>query len=188
MNQFCAALIWVLLSVYSKTHFGVPENQYGLIPATNAIMVVLFQALVTRRTKKFPPLPVLAVGSFIYTLAVTSIAFGTGFWSFWTSMIVMTIGELMLMPTSSTYTANMAPADMRGRYMSIYGLTWAVAQGLGPLFGGILSDNISPRAPWFGGGVFGLVAVTAFVALSIQAVKASRSTAVLDAEAGPNNQ
>ena len=41
----------------------------------------------------------------------------------------------MLMPTSTTYAANLAPADMRGRYMSIYGLTWGVAQGVGPVMG-----------------------------------------------------
>lgn len=168
MNQICAALIWVLLGVHAKTNFGVTENLYGFIPMTNALMVVLFQALVTRRTKKFPALPVLAVGSLLYATAVTSVAFGTGFFGFWMSMVIMTVGELMLMPTSTTYVANLAPVDMRGRYMSIYSLTWGVAQGIGPLMGGLLSDTYGPSTPWFFGGLAGALAVSAFTVLAVR--------------------
>lgn len=166
MTQMCATMIWVLLSVHAKSQYGVPENLYGLIPATNAIMVVTLQALVTRQTKKHAPLPVLAAGTLIYAAACASVALGRGFWGFWASMIIMTIGELMLMPTSTTYTANLAPADMRGRYMSIYGLTWNAAYGIGPLLGGLLNDHIGPSATWYGGGLIGLAAFTAFLVLS----------------------
>ena len=83
LNQVCAALIWVLLGVHAKTNFGVTENLYGFIPMTNALMVVLLQALVTRQTKNRNPLPVLALGSLFYAVAVTSVAFGRGFWGFW---------------------------------------------------------------------------------------------------------
>jgi MFS family permease len=166
LNQVCAALIWVLLAVHAKTNYGVPENLYGFIPMTNALMVVLLQALVTRHTRSRSPLPVLALGSLLYAAATFSIAAGRGFWGFWISMVIMTVGELILMPTATTYTANRAPADMRGRYMSIFGLTWGVAQGIGPLTGGYLSDTLGPSAPWLGGGVVGMAAVTAFVVLA----------------------
>ncbi len=165
LTQMCAALIWVLLSVHANVYYGVPENQYAFIAGTNAIMVVVFQAFVTRRTKRYPHLPVLAVGSLIYAAAVLLIGLSASFLGFWTAMVVMTAGELMLMPTSTTYTANIAPVNMRGRYMSIYGLTWNVAQGIAPLAGGFLSDTISPSAPWFAGSVVGLVAVVAFAVL-----------------------
>ncbi len=171
LNQICAALIWVLLGVHAKTNYGVTENLYGFIPMTNAVMVVALQALVTRQTKRRAPLPVLALGSLFYAVAVSSVAFGRGFWGFWFSMVIMTFGELMLMPTSTTYAANLAPADMRGRYMSIYGLTWGVAQGIGPVMGGLLSDTVSPAAPWLGGGVAGALAVTAFVLLAGRTVR-----------------
>jgi MFS family permease len=165
-NQMCAALIWVLLAVYAKQNFQVPESAYGWIPTTNAIMVVLFQVLVTRFTKKYAPLKMLALGSLFYAVATLSVAFGRGFWGFWLSMVIMTIGELILVPTSSTYTANRAPAEMRGRYMSIYGLTWGVASGVGPVFGGFLNDTFGPRTIWYGGGVVGLVSMSAFMALA----------------------
>jgi MFS family permease len=166
-TQICAVLVWVLLGVHAKTHYGLPENLYGFIPMTNALMVVFLQRAVTRRTKKFTALPVLALGSLFYAVAVASVALGRGFAGFWLSMVIMTTGELMLMPTSTTYTANLAPTDMRGRYMSIYSLTWGVAQGIGPVMGGFLSDNYGPSAPWLGGGLVGALSVTAFTVLAM---------------------
>lgn len=166
LNQVCAALIWVLLGVHAKNNFGVTENQYGFIPMTNALMVVLLQAMVTRQTKKRPALPMLALGSLLYAAAVTSVALGRGFWGFWLSMVIMSVGELILMPTATTYTADLAPADMRGRYMSLFSLTWGIAQGIGPVTGGFLADTYGPPAPWLGGGVAGALAVAAFVVLA----------------------
>lgn len=71
-------------------------------------------------------------------------------------MVVITWGELILVPTATTFVANIAPASMRGRYMSIFSLCWGLASGIGPVVGGYLNDNISPQAIWFGGGIIGL--------------------------------
>ena len=166
LTSMLASLIWVLLPVYSNLQFGIPENRYGFIPTTNAVMVVTLQYLVTTVTKRFKPLYVMTVGTAFYAAATALIALFGGFWGFWFCMVVMTIGELILIPSSNTYTANLAPADMRGRYMSIYGLTHSVASGVAPLLGGFLSDTISPRATWVGGGILGLVSVIAFLALA----------------------
>jgi len=156
--QMSAVFIWVLLPVYSHDQFGIPENQYGLIPTTNALIVVFFQVLVTRMTRKYPPLPVMALGSLLYALGVGSVALGGSFLAFWMSMVIMTLGELVLMPTASTYVALLAPADMRGRYMSISGLTWNAAFGIAPIVGGYLYDNIAPKAIWICGLLTGLAA------------------------------
>jgi len=144
LTTICAALIWVLLAVYAKQNYGVPESQYGLIPTTNALMVIFFQFAVTQVTKRFSPLPVMALGAFFYALGCGGIVLGQGFWGFWLCMVVMTVGELILQPTASTYVAKLAPADKRGRYMSLYGLTWGIASGVGPVFGGLLNDKRQP--------------------------------------------
>jgi MFS family permease len=167
INTIGASMVFVLLAVYAKEQFGVPENQFGFIMASNAALVVLFQVLVTRFSKNFPPYRVMALGSFFYCLGIGSVALGSGFLGFLVSMVIMTIGELLLVPTTTTQVANLAPKEMRGRYMSIYGLSWGVASGIGPVFGGFLSDTISPRATWYGGALIGLVSVAVFVLLAL---------------------
>jgi MFS family permease len=159
-------LLMVLLPVYAKENFGVPENQYGFIMATNAAMVVLFQYAVTRVSSRYPHLPVLAVGSLFYALGAGSVAWGWNFPTFLTSMVILTIGELLLVPTATTLTANLAPPEMRGRYMGVYGLTWGVALGIGPVMGGFLNDHVAPVAIWYGGLAIGLAAMLGFVLLA----------------------
>jgi MFS family permease len=105
----------------------------------------------------------MALGAFIYAIGVGSIAFATSFWGFLTSMVVITCGELILVPTATTYVANIAPPDMRGRYMGIFTLCWGVATGIGPVLGGFLNDNISPVSIWYGGGLIGLMGALLFL-------------------------
>ncbi len=166
LTQICAAIMWVLLAVHAKTNYHLPERLYGFIPFTNALMVVFLQVLITQLTKRRPPLLVLALGSFYYAIGVGSVALGQDFWAFWASMVVMTFGELILTPTATTLAANLAPKDMRGRYMSLYGLTWSVAAGIGPVLGGILNDQIGPAAIWYGALLIGLVSTGIFLLLA----------------------
>jgi MFS family permease len=165
LNQICASIMWVMLSVYTKTNFGLSERVYGMIPTTNALMVVFLQIYVTQFTKHRPPLLMLASGAFFYAIGLASVAFGQGFWGFWLSMVIMSIGELIIVPTATTYAANAAPADMRGRYMSLYGLSQGVATGIGPILAGYLNDNISPVSIWYGAGMVGFFAVSIFLIL-----------------------
>jgi len=166
LTQMCATMIWILMPVYANGIYKVPENQYGFIPTTNALMVVFLQVFVTRITKRFRPLPVMMVGTIFYAFGVGSVALGHSFVGFWISIVVMTIGELILMPTSSSYVAGLAPPDMRGRYMSVAGLTWSAAAGIAPLLGGFLNDNIAPVATWYGGFVIGIAGIMGFLILS----------------------
>jgi MFS family permease len=160
------SLMMVLLPVYAKENFFVPERAYGFIMATNAAMVVLLQYATTRRTRRYAPLPVLAVGSAFYALGVGMVGLSAGFFGFWLAMVILTVGEMIMIPTSTALTANLAPADMRGRYMSVYALTWGVGFGIGPVIGGLLNDNLAPVAIWAFGGLVGGLAAVAFVALS----------------------
>lgn len=166
LSQMCAVMIWILMPVYANGIYKIPESLYGFIPTTNALMVVFLQIFVTKVTKRYRALPVMMIGTIFYTLGVGSVALGHSFIGFWTSIVIMTVGELILMPTASTYVAELAPADMRGRYMSIAGLTWSAAAGIAPIFGGFLSDTVAPVATWYGGFFIGVIGILGFIFLS----------------------
>ncbi len=171
--QMTAAMIWVLLSVYLKENYAMPETVYGWLPTTNATLVVTAQVLVTRFTKRHPAAQVLRWGSFFYVLAPLLIALAEGFWGFWVAMVVLTFGELIVVPTASAYAANLAPVDKRGRYMSLYGLSWNIAVSISPVLGGFLSDRVGPKAPWWGGVLIGLFTVVAFWVIKGQKLSAA---------------
>jgi MFS family permease len=157
LGLIAPTMLWILMPVYAKTNFGVPEALYGWIPTTNAVMCVFVQYSVTRITRNHRTLPVVASGMLIYALGAGSVALMTGFWGFWLSMVILTFGELTLVPTSSKYVADRAPADLRGRYMSVYWIGWGLARTAAPLVGGFLNDALAPRAIWLGALTIGLV-------------------------------
>ena len=178
LTTMLASMVWVLLPVYSNTNFGLPEKLYGLIPTTNALMVVTLQFLVTLVTRRHKPMAVLTVGTIFYAVSTAMIALFTGFWGFWLCMVIMTMGELIISPTATTYTANAAPVDMRGRYMSMFGLTSSVASLIAPVLGGSLSDQFGGRTIWLGGGVIGLLAIGAFLWLTILVDKHQKESSI----------
>jgi MFS family permease len=55
---------------------------------------------------------------------------------------------------------------MRGRYMSIAGLTWPTAAGIASPLGGFLSDSFTPVTTWYGGFSIGLLGILWFFILS----------------------
>jgi MFS family permease len=120
---------------------------------------------VTQVSKRYRPVRVLALGALLYALGAGSVALGGSFPAFWISMVVLTLGELLLVPTATALTASLAPADMRGRYMGVYNLVWGVSYGTGPVIGGLLSDRIAPVATWIGGLAIGLAAAAGFAAM-----------------------
>ncbi len=71
-----------------------------------------------------------------------------------------------MIPTATTWTANRAPVEARGRYMSVYGLTWGVGFGIGPVLGGMLHDQLGPAAIWWGGAGIALLGALGFLWLA----------------------
>lgn len=160
------SMLWILMPVYTNLNFHVPEAMYGWIPTTNAFMCVFIQYSVTKVTRNHKTLAVAAMGMLFYALGTGSVALMSGFWGFWLSMVILTFGELTLIPTASKYVADIAPADLRGRYMSIYWVGWGLSRTVAPLLGGYLNDTISPRSIWVGGLLIGLTSTVGLFILN----------------------
>lgn len=173
LGLIAPTMLWILLPVYAKTNFGLPESLYGWIPTTNALMCVFLQFPVTGVTRRYLPLRVAAIGMLVYACGSGSVALMSGFWGFWLSMVVLTMGELILVPTASKYVADLAPANLRGRYMSVYWLSWGMARTLAPLIGGQLNDNLGGQAIWIGALMIGLTSTVGLLFLSRTSVRTS---------------
>jgi MFS family permease len=166
LGLIAPTMLWILMPVYAKTNYQIPEALYGWIPTTNALMCVFVQYWVTGITRRRPTLSVLGAGMLIYSVGVGSVALMSGFWGFWLSMVILTFGELTVVPTASKYVADLAPANLRGRYMSIYWLGWGLARTLSPIIGGFLNDHVAPHAIWVGGLLIGLTSTLGLFLLS----------------------
>jgi predicted MFS family arabinose efflux permease len=165
-NGMGATLPFQLLGIYGKENFGLSEAVIGMIVMVNALMVVFFQVPVSRVTRKLESLKVLATGALFYAVGVISIALGDQALHFAISMAILTVGELLIAPTFTSFAVNLAPEEMRGRYMSAYWVGWSVSRGTGPAIAGQVYDDVSPTAIWYLGGMWNLLAALIFACLA----------------------
>lgn len=166
LNRICTSILWLMLAAYTKQNFGLSESLYGFIPTTNAVMVITLQLLITRVVNRRSPLSAMVTGTLIYAVSIFSVSFGTGFWWFWLCMVGATFGEMVLVPTTTTFTSQLAPPDLRARYMSLYTFTCSIGSGLGPLLAGFASDLFTPAAIWYTAGLAGFASFLIFLRLS----------------------
>lgn len=156
------------LSVFLRDNFNINPSGYGFLMTTSAITVVLFQFWVSRIIKHRPPFLMMAVGTAFYVIGFTLFGIVTTYLLFALNIVIITIGEMIVMPMSQAIAANFAPEAMRGRYMAVFGLTWAIPSTIGPGAAGYILDNYNPNLLWYVGGVLCGFAVLAYYALHVR--------------------
>lgn len=129
--------LFTTLGVYLRDNFDVPTQGYGLLLAMNALLVVVFQIPVGRRAERYPPMIVMGIGSALYGIGFGMFAFVSTVALFAAAMLVLTVGEMMIVPVSQAVVARFAPEAMRGRYMAIYGMSWSLPHRGRSAYGGI---------------------------------------------------
>ncbi len=157
--------LYSTFSVYLRDVHDIPTQGYGSLMSANALLVVLMQFWVTRRTKVQPPLLMMALGSAFYLVGFTMFGVVSTYFFFLVAMLIVTTGEMIVIPVSHSLVARFAPEDMRGRYMAIFSLSWAIPAAVGPWAAGLIMDNASPFLVWYLSGVLAAVAALGFFTL-----------------------
>jgi MFS family permease len=153
------------LSVFLRDERGFPEYGYGYVMSTNAAIVVLTQFWVTRRLREFPPMLVMALGGVLYAIGFGMYGFVTASILFFVAMIFITFGEMFALPTAQAVATRLAPDDMRGRYLAVFGLSFAIPSAIGPLMAGLILENADPNLLWVIMGALAMVSVLGFIVL-----------------------
>lgn len=162
------------LSVFLRDSHGLEPQNYGFLMTSSAITVILFQFQTTRLIKNRPAFLMMGLGTFFYMIGFGMFGFVGTFWLFVAAIVVVTIGEMIIMPTSSALAANFAPEDMRGRYMAVFGLSWTIPATIGPSAAGLIIDNYNPNLLWYIGAAICAFAVLCFYILHLWLGKSDR--------------
>ena len=156
------------LAVYLRDVHGVPDRGYGLLLSIDALAVVLFQFSVARRVKNYPPMLMMALGTLFYLVGFAMYGFVSLYLLFVVAILIITVGEMIVMPVSQALVALFAPTDMRGRYMAFFDLTWTIPSAIGPAAAGVILDNYNPEWVWYACGIVSALAVAGFLWLHVR--------------------
>ena len=163
-RMLCASLAvgLVFVQVFSTmsleiTRHGFSPSIYGLLISLNGALIVLCELPMTIFTKRHPARRMMALGYVLIGVGFASNALTRTLPLLALTVVLFTLGEMVAMPVSGAYVADLAPAHQRGLYMGTYGLVWSVAFICGPSLGMMLF-SVNPLALWSACGLLGLVA------------------------------
>lgn len=153
-----------ILAPFAATHSPVGPGGLGIIFLMNTSFVVIAQIpavrLVARlrRAHAFAAASVLFAGGLLAVLPSTLIRSELAATSLLAGVaIVLAIAECLHVIVLGPLVADMAPAHLLGRYLSILGLTFTVSLAVGPAIGGLLLQTW-PDAIWWGGALAAVLA------------------------------
>jgi MFS family permease len=166
---FHQSLVTLALDMRSK---GISQETYGLCIAINGTLIVLLQPWSTPRLLRYRSELVLAVatlitgaGFAIYSAADTPAVYALG-------AVIWTLGEIAFAPRASAIVAELAPAELRGRYQGAYVFAVLLSLMVGPAVGATVWEHLGRAALWL--GLLGLSIVAALAQLAIAPARSAR--------------
>jgi len=137
--------IWSIFPVMLRNAHDVSPRTWGLVIAFYAVSVAVFQYPMIRWLQRRDHMKLMAVASAFIGLGLGGAVLVP--WGVATFACVFLLGQgaLLLLPISSTVSAELAPVALRGRYMGTWTLVQMTGYALGPTFGGMAMDRLGER-------------------------------------------
>jgi MFS family permease len=139
------------------TSLGFSASTYGMVLSLNGALIVFCELPLTSFTRRFPARKVMALGYVLIGVGFALNHFAHSVPALAACMTVFTLGEMLALPMASAYVADLAPPQMRGRYMGVNGMTWALSLIVGPA-AGMKLFALNPAAYWIGCATLGVLA------------------------------
>jgi MFS family permease len=148
-----------ILPPFAKAHTPVGPAEIGIIILVNTSFIVIAQIPAVRVVARMRRTHAFALTSALFAIALLAVLPATLIHSALaaTSLlvgvaIVFALGEIAHILVLGPLVADMAPAHLLGRYLSLYSLTFTLSLAIGPAIGGVLLQT-SPDAIWWGGAL-----------------------------------
>ncbi len=178
LSMFAATFVYQQSMATLPLHVadaGLGNAFYGTLLGLNALMCVLLELPLTRRTEKYPPHLTIAAGLVLLGVGMALTGAASGQVALAGTVAIWTLAEMIYTPIANAYPGAFAPAHLRGRYQGAEGIAHTLAAGAGPAVGGFLYAS-SPNTHW-------LVCLAVGVAGALLVLRAVPTKAV-QAEAG----
>ncbi|MCB9853602.1 MAG: MFS transporter [Phycisphaerales bacterium] len=160
LGTLCITLVFMqslsTLQLYMTT-CGLTKAQIGWLLAINGAMIFILQLPLTHALSRFNRMTMIAVGWLIIGIGTGLTAFAHVAWSFAACIAIWTLGEIMQAPLTHSIVSDLAPPELRGRYMGLFNMSFSMAMMIGSPLGGIVLSRYGGEALWVCCFGFGLV-------------------------------
>ena len=130
-------IIWTISYFFTRA-YGWSEAQAGLMNALNCVFVLIVEMpLIFYLQNKLKPLQVVCIGIVCYALAHTALLLPHALTLLPALIYILfiSLGEILVMPFSSTWAAKHGEGLRSGEYMGLYGIAYSFSHIAAPLLG-----------------------------------------------------
>ncbi|MEU6479154.1 MFS transporter [Streptomyces sp. NPDC047017] len=123
-------------------------RDYGLVISLNGLLAVALQLPAGRVLSRYGPAGPLVVGALLLGGGLGLTAVAGSLTAYALTVVVWTVGEIVLAPTSTATAAELVPGHAHGRYQGVCSFAWAAAACVAPAVSGYALDTVGPTALW----------------------------------------
>lgn len=139
----------------------ISEAAFGLLLAINTVMIIFMEVWLNTAMSHWSHRATIALGALLVGAGFGGLVFVSGPIGIAITIVVWTVGEMILLPASSAYVSDIAPAPQAGAYMGLYTMGFSVAFAIGPWLGVQVLERWGPASVWL--GTFACGCITAFM-------------------------
>ena len=142
------------------TDNGYTEGEFGLLLTISGVLIVAVEMpLVYLADRRYRPLYVMLGGTTLilagYFLLPFAVPLGYAVVVLW--IVLVTLGEILFMPFTSTYVAKHAPPVRRGEYLGVLSASYSLAFILSPVLGFQVAEHFGYVVSIFTVSSFGIL-------------------------------
>ncbi|MGD9897908.1 MAG: MDR family MFS transporter [Calditrichaceae bacterium] len=142
--------------LYLRQETGFPENNIGFLLAMNALLIVLIEMPLVHRLERADPVKIMGIGSLFLFGGFGIIPFNDTYGYMIFTVIIWSIGEMLVFPLAGGFIANRATDRNRGRYMGMFTFSFSISFVVGPATGTWIYETFGPVNLWYSAGIAGI--------------------------------
>lgn len=151
--------------VFMRDVHNMPSQVYGAMMSISGMIVVFIQLPLTRKLRPYSQWLIMAIGCLLFGIGFGLFAFVSGYILFMFAFVIITFGEMIIFPTRDAIVAQLAPEELRGRYMAAAAFGFSIPNMIAPTLGGLLLDSADPNLLWYLAGIFSAAGAAGYIVL-----------------------
>jgi MFS family permease len=159
-----------ILTVFLIDKFGVQPTQLAALFAIGGLVMAIVQGgLIGPLVKRHGEKQVGLSGLFLQAILSLGLYLAPAFWMMFPVSALATGASGLIWPTMGALIANSVPQDELGKVNGVNTALGSLMSVFGPLWAGVMYDNVSPSAPFWMGAVILIVGCVMLLRLKITA-------------------
>lgn len=167
LTAFLFFQLFTTIPLYNTEKLNLDQFEIGLLLALNGLVIFLFEMPLIGYLERKGSLAtkIILLGSVFMASGFFCLILTKSIVGLISSIVLITVGQVLLFSFSNTFAFNRAIKGHEGRYMAMYAMSFSAAQILSPKISFSIIESFSYFSNWLLMGGIGLVGISLYYKL-----------------------